>query len=1772
MQENIEITGAREHNLQNVSVSFPRYTMTVVTGVSGSGKSSLVHDTLFKEGQRRFIESLSPYARQFLGQMQKPKVDQIEGLSPTICIDQKRRGRSARSTVGTITEIYDHLRLLFARLGIPHCPSCNSKIVTQTPDQIARYLLANFSEKKINVLAPMFIDRKGEYRKELEKWRIDGFVRIRIDGKIFRLDEEIQLQRYEKHTLELVIDRLKVEEKERGRIHESIEQAINITGGLVAVDSEDEVYQMHSVHLSCPSCGISIPEMEPRLFSFNNAQGACSDCNGKGIKESFELNLLVPDEDLSIEDGAIKCIKKDGQILFSNYGLDEIKTLAKIRKISLKKKWKKLPKNFIEELLYGVRIKKKLHFPGIIPILQKIYSKWNLYQLRRFISAKTCEDCSGSRLRKEALSIFFRDRNIFDLVTMTVNDLQSFLQGIKLRKAETLIGKEIFKELKLRLAFLNQVGLGYLTLQRTANTLSGGEMQRIRLARQLGSGLQGVLYILDEPSIGLHPRDNVQLLQALKQLRNAGNSLVVIEHDEETMNYSDHIIDIGPGAGSEGGRLVAQGRVKDIKANKESITGQYLTKAQCIPVPKKRRATTEKWLKIIGATEHNLKNIDVEIPLEILAIVTGVSGSGKSTLIDDILKKSLSYHLNGSSKAPGKHKKIEGIEHIDKVIEVDQSPIGRTPRSNPATYTKVFDEIRNLFSMLPESKTRGYQSGRFSFNVSGGRCEECKGAGVKEIEMQFLSNVFIECEFCEGRRFNTETLQVKYREKNIYEVLEMPISTAADFFANQPKISKTLNILRDVGLGYLKLGQPSPTLSGGEAQRIKLVRELRRTDTGKTLYILDEPTTGLHFFDIENLLSAIQKLVDKGNSVVVIEHNLDIIKVADYIIDLGPEGGEGGGEVVCCGTPEKIMRSKKSYTGQALKGFLQPQPQKQKPRTKVKPRDIKIFGAMKNNLKNIDVCFPKDKMTVVTGVSGSGKTSLVFDTLFAEGQRAFLESLSTYARRFLGRLDHGFVDSIEGLAPAIAIDQKNASRNPRSTVATMTEIYDYLRILYSRVGIAHCPECDTKLESYTSSTGAAHVVKNWLNHKGMILAPLYIPSANKYYKLSSPAHLKNYKKNLIEKGFSRIVIGGKIYRLDEKFPANKRTPIHLVIDRVHVKKNAQNRIAEAMETAFDIGESVAFFYSEDESLQAYSTMPACISCDYYQLDELHPRYFSFNHYLGGCAECDGLGYYDSIEEECVECDGKRLSPRSLAVYVDKKSIYDFCELKISEAQQFIRNINLNKTQLVIARDVLKEIQNRLKFLIDVGLEYLNLSRRANTLSGGEAQRIRLASQIGNSLVGVLYILDEPTIGLHPRDTARLLSTLKKIVTLGNTVVMVEHDKQCMQSANHIIDMGPGAGHLGGEVVATGTVKKLMNNSDSLTGKYLQNAITIESQKRKKPKKHINIKKACLHNLKNIDVKLPVERFSVITGVSGSGKSTLVIDLLQKALQKDWTQDTVKGGKNKGFTSISGLKDIDALTVIDQSPIGRSPKSNPATYSGIFNHIRKFYAQLAGSKTRGFTPSRFSFNRPGGRCEACEGKGSILIHMHFLSDVWITCESCKGQRYTEETLSVLYQGKNISQVLEMDVKLALDFFKAHRLIAKKLQVLYDVGLGYMKLGQPVTTLSGGEAQRMKLAAELSTSSKMRTLYLLDEPTTGLHFADVEKLIGVLQNLVDVGNTVVVIEHNLDVIAAADWIVDLGPEGGEHGGEIVFSGLPTDIVKQKNSHTGRCLKEHLQNLTK
>ncbi len=940
MNDKIIIKGAKEHNLKNVNLEIPRNKLVVVTGLSGSGKSSLAFDTLYAEGQRRYVESLSSYARQFLGLMEKPDVESIEGLSPAISIDQKTTSKNPRSTVGTVTEIYDYVRLLYARIGVPYCPNCGKKIEKQTIDQIVDNIMELEEGTKIQVLAPVVRGRKGEYLKLIQDFAKEGFIRVRIDGVSYEITDDINLNRKKKHNIDILVDRLVIKPDIRNRLAESIEIALKHANNLVLVDIVGKDEKLFSQNYACPDCGISFEELSPRMFSFNNPFGACPECTGIGYLMKIDEDLIIPDKNKTLYDG-VKA--------FGASTMKKSETMAKMYFESIGNHYgvninipiKKLPREFLDKILYGTGSEKinfeytslagtrkyTAPFEGVIPILTRRYNETKSQGMRDFyemyMSNSPCHLCNGARLKKESLAVKVGDKNINEFTNMPINKIKEFINCLELNKKDELIAEPIFKELNKRLQFLIDVGLEYLTLSRPAGTLSGGEAQRIRLATQIGSGLTGVLYILDEPSIGLHQRDNDKLLATLKKLRDLGNTLIVVEHDEDTMYAADQIIDIGPGPGVHGGNVIAQGTAEEIKLVSESITGQYLSGKRKIDVPKKRRKSNGKSLEILGATEHNLKNIHVKIPLGVFTCVTGVSGSGKSTLINEVLYKQIARELNGSNEKPGKCKEIKGISNIDKIINIDQSPIGRTPRSNPATYTGVFDIIRDIFAGTNEAKFRGYEKGRFSFNVSGGRCEACQGDGIIKIEMHFLPDIYVPCEICKGQRYNKETLEVKYKGKNISDVLNMTVEEALEFFSNIPRIKQKIQTLYDVGLGYIKLGQPSTTLSGGEAQRIKLATELSKRATGKTLYILDEPTTGLHIADVHRLVEILQRLVNTGNSIVVIEHNLDLIKTADYIIDLGPEGGERGGEVIAVGSPEQICKNERSYTGKFLKKYLE---------------------------------------------------------------------------------------------------------------------------------------------------------------------------------------------------------------------------------------------------------------------------------------------------------------------------------------------------------------------------------------------------------------------------------------------------------------------------------------------------------------------------------------------------------------------------------------------------------------------------------------------------------------------------------------------------------------------------------------------------------------------------------------------------------------------------------------------------------------------------------
>ncbi len=1625
----------------------------------------------------------------------------------------------------------------------------------------------------------------------------------------------------------------------------------------------------------------------------------CPSCDGLGERLDFDLDLLVPNPKKSLWDGAIeplgpvKGIGKWRKHLFQGVADNiEAQPDGPPKGSMLKGPWGKLDPKWQHLWLYGAGDRKFVYrFRGRgkswahAETWDGIATEW-IKKLRegkggvfgntfeKYLRNRPCPDCQGARLNERARAVRVGGRSIVDLGSWPIGSVARFFDALAgqpvkdltdlerptpLEPLSRLIAEELLKEIRARLGFLVDVGLHYLSLDRAAPTLSGGEAQRIRLASQVGAGLVGVLYILDEPSIGLHPRDNDRLIATLERLRDAGNTVIVVEHDEDTMRAADYLVDFGPGPGVKGGDVVARGNLAALSKAKDSLTGQYLAGKKAIELPAQRRAPDGRQLTIHGARHHNLRNIDATFPLGLFICVTGVSGSGKSSLVGDILRETLARDLNRAKTEPGEHDSISGLDHLDKIIDIDQSPIGRTPRSNPATYIKLFDLIRDLYTRLTDSKARGYKAGRFSFNVSGGRCEACEGNGSNRLEMDFLADVWVPCPVCEGKRFNRETLHVRFKGKSIADVLEMDVQEALEHFANVPKIANMLQTLHDVGLDYLKLGQPSPTLSGGEAQRIKLARELVKKGTGRTLYVLDEPTTGLHFDDVNKLLKVLQGFTALGNTVVVIEHNLDVIKTADWLLDLGPEGGAGGGLIVAQGTPEDVAKVAESHTGQALARVLRGagpahQSSAKKPKKPARSsknlaaQDILIRGARQHNLKGIDVAIPRHKFTVCSGPSGSGKSSLAIDTLYAEGQRRYVESLSSYARQFLAPLQKPKAEHISGLAPAICIEQKTTSKSPRSTVGTVTEIHDYLRILFARLGQPHCPTCGTPIGTQSADEIVEKILHLPEGSKIFVMAPVDRADGDDFEHLW---------EDLRGSGFSRVRVDGTSYSLDSPptLSHRRKHQIEVVVDRAIVRRKTRSRLADSVESALDLGKGVVLVARvEDDTDEAawqvdrYSQHRSCDTCDR-SFEELSPHHFSFNSPLGWCPMCEGLGIqqgadpaalipdsskslnegavevwpkllenplfarmigsltkalginpnlpidewearhrrlllhgagdqwftvpaskdqpgfsfqykglFPAIEEagrvsylyraklsglvgevECSTCMGARLRDDAFSVRFQGYTLDQIGRWPLGRTLDFFKKLKLSGDQKHIAGDLVREVRDRLAFLVDVGLDYLTLARGTPTLSGGEAQRIRLASQLGSGLTGVLYVLDEPTIGLHPRDNTRLLGALKRLRDLGNTLVVVEHDREVIESSDHLLDFGPGSGDLGGQITASGSPAKVRTRKASLTGQYLsgKQAIPVPSNRRQPDGKAITILGARHHNLKNIDASFPVGLVTAVTGVSGSGKSTLVEDILMKAAARSLHRTSAVPGLH---ATIDGLNHVDKVISVDQTPIGGTPASNPATYTGLFDLVRELFSKMPEAKIRGYGPGRFSFNLSGGRCEACEGAGQKRIEMHFLPDVWVTCEACGGTRYTAETLAVTYKGRSIADVLEMKVDAALELFAGVPKIRRILQTLHDVGLGYVSLGQAAPTLSGGEAQRVKLAAELARPDTGRTLYILDEPTTGLHVDDVRKLLDVVHRLADLGNTVVIIEHNLDVIKTADWVLDLGPEAGAAGG--------------------------------
>ncbi len=1794
----IRIRGARQHNLKDLDLDIPTGEWVVVTGVSGSGKSSLAFDTLYAEGQRRYVETFSAYARQFLERMDRPQVDRIDGIPPAIAIDQTNPVRTSRSTVGTMAELAEHLKLLYARAAVLHCPGCGRPVRRDTPQSAGETVLAATGEHRPRAVVTFPVRLSGEVSRQslLQVLAHQGFERIHHEDA---------------SRLEVVAGRVRIDPERGERLVETLETAFRVGRGHAAVwpeatEGRQSAPWRFSDHLHCPHCDREFRDPTPALFSFNNPLGACPTCRGFGRVIDIDPDLVVPDPSKSLAEGAIRPFQTPSH----RECQEDLLRHARRRGLPTDRPWAELTEEarrwvwdgegeWEDGVWYGVR----RFFEWLEGRAYRMHVR---VLLSRYRTYRPCPACGGARLRPEALWWHLDGEpetpgpTLHMLNTRCVEALVGFFQRYRPPRAVGPALERLLHEIRGRLDTLQSVGLGYLTLDRQSRTLSGGEVQRINLTTALGTSLVHSLFVLDEPSIGLHPRDLDRLVALLRRLRDRGNTLVVVEHDPQVMRCADRILDLGPGPGERGGRIQFDGPPARLMREASTATGRYLAGVESAATHRRRRPVDEETprLEILGAAAHNLQDIDVALPLGRLVCITGVSGSGKSTLLHEVLYRALQRHFGRPTEAPGAHRALRGIEALEDVVLVDQAPIGRSARSNPASYVGAFDAIRSRFAALAEARRRGWGPGTFSFNAGQGRCPACGGTGFEHVEMQFLADVYLRCPACDGRRYRKEVLEVRLplpdgRALSIAEVLDLTVHEAVAAFGQWPEIPRALHPLVAVGLEYLHLGQPVPTLSGGEAQRLKLAARLRgRHAAGPCLFLLDEPTTGLHFADIARLLQAFEQLLEAGHSVVVIEHNLDVIQAADWIVDLGPEGGPAGGRVVCAGTPEAVAACTQSHTGAALRGAYMPAPTAPQARgpTESDPF-IRIHNAREHNLKGIDVAIPHDRFTVITGVSGSGKSTLAFDILFQEGQRRYLETLNAYARQLVQPATRAEVDATYGIPPTVAISQRTTRGGRRSTVATLTEIDPYLRLLFTRLGVQHCPECRIPIEPRAPEEIHAELLRELTGMRVAILAPLVQARKGLYRELAAWA---------ARKGFAYLRVDGEWLPTDDwpQLSRHQDHTIELPVGEITVEAAATDELRGLVAEALNHGKGnlriVATGPTEGASADTplgqrlaaagcltFSTERSCPGCRR-SFDLPEPRLFSFNSPIGWCPDCLGTGELldarsrrrlqaDPMAEHagggapCPSCEGRRLRAEARAVLLQGRAITEITALPAHEIDAWLAGLDLDPRGQVIAQDLIPEIRHRLAFLQAMGLDYLDLGRSAPTLSGGEAQRIRLAAQLGSNLRGVCYVLDEPTIGLHPRDNARLVDRLRRLCARGNTVVVVEHDEDTIRAADHVIDMGPGGGPQGGRVVAAGPPEALMAHPTSRTGQALRAPHRLPARARPHAERWLRIRNARRHNLRDIDVAIPLERLVCVTGVSGSGKSTLVREVLEPSLSRRLAGQRA----GVGCTRLEGTEALARVLEVDQTPIGRTPRSCPVTFLGVWTAVRRLFADTTEARVRGFGPERFSFNKPEGRCPQCEGQGVVRVAMNFLPDVIVPCEACGGLRFNTETLAVRWRGRNVGEVLELSIDEAIAYFHDHPRILRPLQLMRDVGLGYLGLGQQSPTLSGGEAQRLKLVKELAKSlgrsAAVPTLYLLDEPTVGLHAQDVIRLVEVLQRLVEAGHSVVVIEHNLDLVAQADWVIDLGPEGGRKGGTIVAQGPPDRLLRAaEHSHTARWLE--------
>ncbi|MFO1361358.1 MAG: excinuclease ABC subunit UvrA, partial [Burkholderiales bacterium] len=1548
----IAIHGARQNNLKNLHVEIPTGELVVVTGVSGSGKSSLVFDTLYAEGQRRYVETFSPYARQFLDRMDKPQVDRIDGCLPAIAIDQTNPVRTSRSTVGTMTELNDHIKLLFARAAQLCCRGCGRPVRRDTPDAIhdeLRRRAAAAGDPRLVLAFPVEVPQNFTAAEILQLLERQGYTRVHAStGSL----------------LEVVQDRFRAANAERARVMEAIEAALKVGRGRVNVhalaeDGTDAAVWRFSGDLHCADCDIHYTEPTPSLFSFNSPLGACETCRGFGRVIGVDYGLVIPDEGKTLGGGAIKPWQTESYRECQG----DLEKMARKRGIPLDLPWRELSDAQRRWVIEGDDgwVSWRKSWPGLWYGIRRFFAwlETKAYKmhirvlLSRYRAYTPCEACDGARLKPDALlwrlgeradadgalgnyrrfrprGVQFDDATLAALPGLSVHDLmllpiercRAFFATLHLPAPLDQATDLLLTEIRTRFAYLGEVGLNYLTLDRQSRTLSGGEVQRINLTTALGTALVNTLFVLDEPSIGLHPRDMGRVIDVMQRLRDAGNSLVVVEHDPQIMFAADRLLDMGPGPGERGGEIVFFGPPDDLRRT-HTLTAEYLSgrrRADAGLAPRAIAADGPR-IEIRGAAEHNLKGIDVALPLRALVCVTGVSGSGKSTLVQDVLYAALLKAKGRPTETPGAHRELLGADLVDAVVMVDQTPIGKTTRSNPASYVGAFDAIRSRFAAAPLARERGYTPGTFSFNAGNGRCPTCGGNGFEHVEMQFLSDVYLRCPDCDGRRFRPEVLEVQWRDRSIAEALELTVSEAVAFFAGEADVIARLQPLADVGLEYLRLGQPVPTLSGGEAQRLKLAGHLAEAAAATrgaqgSLFLFDEPTTGLHFDDVAKLLRAFRRLLDAGHSLVVIEHNLDVIRACDWVVDLGPEGGDAGGEVVCAGSPADVMRHAPSHTGRALREYEAALGAPVAPPRAAEPagaplqaalrdrarRSILVHRAREHNLKNVEVDIPRERFTVITGVSGSGKSTLAFDIVFAEGQRRYLESLNAYARQFVQPAARPDVDALFGLPPTVAIEQRTSRGGRKSTVATLTEVYHFLRLLYMKLGTQFCPDCNVPIEPQSAEAIAARWLRDYRGRRIGLLAPLVVNRKGYYTDLARWARGKGYPSLRVDGEFLPTAKWPRLDRFREHTIELPVADLLIAPEREADLRAARDRVVhvldglDRLEAAARAAKAARVELALPQAI--FSTRRACPSCNR-SFPELDPRLFSFNSKHGWCTSCYGTGlklagfdaeqsgeeiwwneWWEEATQACPACAGRRLNPVALNVRFRGRSIAELTAQPVAKVGQLVRDLRLEGREADIARDIVAELRARLGFLDEVGLSYLALDRAAPTLSGGEAQRIRLAAQLGSNLQGVCYILDEPTIGLHPRDNRVLLDTLAQLQAKGNTLLVVEHDEETIRRAHHVIDLGPGAGRLGGEVIGAGTAQALIANPASTTGRFLAQPLRHPLQARRRVNgadPSLEVRSASLHNLRAVDARIPLGRLTVVTGVSGSGKSTLARD-------------------------------------------------------------------------------------------------------------------------------------------------------------------------------------------------------------------------------------------------------------------------------------------------------